>query len=416
MKKILLINPPFYRFIGLEQDYVPLSLLAVGSWYSQKFDVKMLNLEIGGQNVYKGYSDRTSGYDKYIVALNDDNNEAWQYLRAKIEEIKPDRVGITILNVKSASAIKVIQIVQSYGIDCVVGGAHPTTDPNFYLNNANIKPVTVYHGDVDSQSLDETALPNFDILLDRYSLDGYAHINTARGCPYRCTFCGSQAISKKVRYKSVERVLKEMIIIDERFHPKFFTIWDETFTHKKERVLDFCSKYSLPPRWRCDTRADALDEERVVAMKGAGCEQMSVGIESGNDEILKKINKRETTEDYKKAAELLNKYNIPWKAYCIVGFPFETEENIIETIEFTKSLKPFRITVSYFTPYPGTVLYDECQSRGLLPKDYDLAKYSHQSPHNYFSYRMTKGRYNEVRDWASKEADEYNKEAIKIWK
>jgi radical SAM superfamily enzyme YgiQ (UPF0313 family) len=99
----------------------------------------------------------------------------------------------------------------------------------------------------------------------------------------------------------------------------------------------------------------------------------------------------------------------------IIGFPRDTEETILKSIEFVKSLKPFRITLSFFTPYKGTDLYEETKALGLINDSYDMSLFSHQSPHNYFCPLIPKERYFQIRDQITADIDEYNKEAIKSW-
>ena len=94
---ILLINPPFYRFLGLQQDYVPLSLLAVGSKMAESEKVFIKNLEVGGDH-YAGYSERADHYNIFIEALNNNEHPVWQELRKTIEDLKPDKIGINVLN------------------------------------------------------------------------------------------------------------------------------------------------------------------------------------------------------------------------------------------------------------------------------------------------------------------------------
>ena len=221
---------------------------------------------------------------------------------------------------------------------------------------------------------------------------------------------------RKVTYKSVDRIISEMRYVNNRFKSDYFTFWDETFTVNKRRITEFCSKYDVPAKWRCDTRADTITEEMVRMMKSAGCGQMSLGLESGDNETLKHIKKGETTDDFVRAAEILNKQEIEWKAYMIIGFPTDTEESIMKSIEFIKSLKPFRITLSFFTPYPGTDLFDEVKSLGLINESYDMSLFSHQSPHNYFCPKIPKEKYLVLRDVITKDIDNYNKEGLKTWK
>jgi anaerobic magnesium-protoporphyrin IX monomethyl ester cyclase len=412
---ILLINPPFYRFLGLEQDYIPLSLLAVGSkMVAEGEQVRIKNLEVGGDH-YVGYSERASNYDIYIESLNNPEHPIWQELNQTIQDLKPEKIGINVLNVKYQSALKIIEIVKEYGIPVIVGGNHPTTEPGVYP-----KDIEVFCGEYESAgvraNLDDTPFPNFDILLDEYSPNGYAHILSSRGCPFKCAFCASKEMwDRKVTYKSIDRILQEMWYINDRFHSDYFTFWDETFTINKRRIKEFCSKYNIPAMWRCDTRADSITDEIVRIMKDAGCGQMSLGLESGDNMILDYIKKGETTDDFLRAADILNENLIQWKAYMIIGFPRDTEETILKSIEFVKSLKPFRITLSFFTPYKGTDLYEETKALGLITDNYDMSLYSHQSPHNYFCPLIPKEKYFELRNLITLDIDNYNKEALKSW-
>ena len=418
--RLLLINPPFFRFIGLEQDYPPLSLLAVGAQLKKVGHIAFIkNLEIGCNLSYQGYHNRSEKYREYLNALIPKNNhEIWEELRETIQDIKPDSIGITVLNVKYKSALKIIEIAREFNISCFVGGMHPTIYPDSYP-----KDVLISKGEFESwgssEILDLDFLPytDYSMLLDNYGSEGYGHIVTSRGCPYKCRFCSASMMwCNKVKYKSAKRVIHEMHYIEKVFNPNCFTIWDETFVITKKRLSDFCSNYDLSTSWRCDTRADTINDERIKMMKDANCIQVSMGIESGNNKVLKYIKKGETIEDYKKAAEVLNKNGIQWKAYCIIGFPIETKKDILETIRFTKSLKPFRITLSFFTPYKGTSLYEECEELGLIEYDSDLSMYSHQSPHNYFCPKIPKSEFFELRDLISAEVDEYNKKSLEVWK
>lgn len=412
---ILLINPPFYRFLGLEQDYVPLSLMAVGSKMSADGErVLIKNMEVGG-NHYAGYAERSDHYDLFVKALSDDNNLIWQELKELIREVKPDKIGINVLNVKYRSALKIIEIAG--GIPVIVGGNHPTLDPSAYPEG-----VEVFCGEYESsggrlKQLDESPLLNYDLLLDDYSPNGYGHILSSRGCPFRCSFCASKMMwGHKVTYKSIDRIIIEMRYVYDRFHTDYFTFWDETFTANKKRLTEFCMKYNIDARWRCDTRADSITDDMIRMMKDSGCGQMSIGLESGDDDILRSVNKGETTDDFCRAAEILNKHAIQWKAYMIIGFPKDTEETILRSVEFVKSLRPFRITLSFFTPYKGTELYDETKALGLITDNYDMSMFSHQSPHNYFCPAISKERYFELRNQVSRDIDNYNKKALESWK
>ena len=419
--KVLLINPPFYRFMGLEQDYVPLSLLAVGSMMEKEgHEVFIKNLEVGLELKYVGYEGRGAHYSDYIKALKDNGHYVWNELEDLICNMNPDWIGINVLNVKYQSALKIIEIAKNHGKKVIVGGNHPTMDPQAYYGH----DVLIKRGEYESpecgrlENLDDTPYPNYDLLLDTYSPDGYAHILSSRGCPYNCRFCASQLMwNRKVTYKSVDRILGEMEHIHLKFEPEWFTFWDEVFTLNKKRLTEFCDKYNIPGvKWRCDTRADVLTYDMVKMMKDAGCGQMSIGVECADDDMLKYIGKNETTDDFIKAADIFNKHEIQWKAYMIIGFPEDTVKTIERSLQFVKSLCPFRITLSFFTPYKGTDLYDECRTLGLIDNNYDEALFSHQSPHNYFCPKIGREEYIELKDRITKDIDDYNRKALLIWK
>ena len=413
-----MINPPFYRFLSLEQDYVPLSLLAVGSKLIEDgHEVYIKNMEIGDSMSYKGYAGRSEDYDKYLENIDNQEHPVWLELHSLIKEIQPDKIGINVLNVKYRSALTIIKIANQYDIDVVVGGNHPTTEPETYPND-----VTVFKGEFESHGgrvhdLDTIPFPNYEMLLDKYSPNGYGHLLSSRGCPFNCSFCASKIMwNRKVTYQSVLRIIMEMTYVEKEFKTDYFTFWDEVFTLNRIRLREFCENYNLEAKWRCDTRADILTEEMVVMMKNANCGQMSLGIESSDKNTLQLIRKGETVEQFSNAAELLNKHNIQWKAYCIIGFPYDTVETISNTISFIKSLNPFRITLSSFTPYKGTDLYNDCLKLGLINENYNMALYSHQSPHNYFCPEIPKKEYMKLRNEVSEDIDNYNLKALKIWK
>jgi radical SAM superfamily enzyme YgiQ (UPF0313 family) len=173
--------------------------------------------------------------------------------------------------------------------------------------------------------------------------------------------------------------LRELELIAERYHPKSFKIWDENFTASNFRLKEFCRLYRLEQTWICDSRVDTLSEQKIEMMKEAGCEQINLGVESGSQKILDYLGKGLKTESIEKVFDLLHKYNIKSKAYVITGFPKETEQDMLESIEFIKLIKPDSVTLSLFTPYASTDLFLECQQDGLIDDDYDESDYSHQS-------------------------------------
>ena len=146
-------------------------------------------------------------------------------------------------------------------------------------------------------------------------------------------------------------------------------------------------------------------------MKRGGCTGTYVGIESGNNEMLKSIKKTQTTDECVQAIRNLQKHGIDSHAFIMVGFPNETEETFKQTMDFIPKLRPDNIIFSVFTPYPGSDLFYQCQKDGIIDGEFDLSIYNHQSPLNCFTKNISKERFYELRREADKFVDKYNQKA-----
>jgi len=124
--------------------------------------------------------------------------------------------------------------------------------------------------------------------------------------------------------------------------------------------------------------------EIVAAMKAGGCVAISLGVESGNDEILRLNRKTYTREKALAAARVIQAEGIYLSAFFMIGLPQETRETILDTLATMKALRCDYVCYSIFTPYPGTEIFRLCEQLGLIPPDYDPALYNHQSPANHF--------------------------------
>jgi radical SAM superfamily enzyme YgiQ (UPF0313 family) len=119
-------------------------------------------------------------------------------------------------------------------------------------------------------------------------------------------------------------------------------------------------------------------------MKRAGCRLIQLGIESGNNELLKEIGKDITIQEALSACKIIKKHNITLQTFFITGFPQETEKTLKDTTAAMKKTNSDFIVYSVFTPYPGTEAFEVCKENGLIDNDFDISLYNHQSPANYF--------------------------------
>ena len=214
------------------------------------------------------------------------------------------------------------------------------------------------------QNLDKLPMPSkyFD----------FQHLSSSRGCPSNCTFCGSpQFWGHKVRFHSPEYFVEQL----EQLYQKditFFYISDDTFTMRKDRVIEICKKIiekDLKITWFAISRVNFVDEEMLYWMRKAGCIQISYGVESGSEEIRKALNKNIKTDDIKRAFALTTKYGILSRAYFIYGSPGENYETIQETIDLIHEIKPLSTIFYILDIFPGTALYEDFKRRTMLNDD-----------------------------------------------
>jgi radical SAM superfamily enzyme YgiQ (UPF0313 family) len=194
---------------------------------------------------------------------------------------------------------------------------------------------------------------------------------TSRGCPYKCTFCAATKIfGNRYRYHSIERSIREMRFLKDELKADALQIYDDNFTTNKRRIKGLCKRMieeGLGLQWICYTRADALgDEEMLVLMKKAGCYMVVVGIENGNERILKLINKRLDLDVARRNIRLARSVGLKVLSSFMIGLPSETLEEIENTIRFSTSLGLSYATYPIFTPYPGTPIYEVAQELGTI--------------------------------------------------
>jgi len=214
-------------------------------------------------------------------------------------------------------------------------------------------------------NLDELPMPDYKALkFERYTMtvDGKkgASMVTARGCMYNCAFCGSAKI-KKVRQRSPENVIEEMKFLYKEYGIRGFYFGDDIFTWNRERCLKLCNLIKdtfEDVLWRATTRADLVDKELLLVMKETGCSVISLGCESGNNEILLKIHKGMTVEQNREAVGWAHEVGLKVKAFFIIGLPGETKETAMKTIEYAKSLNLDYADFYPYTPYPSTPIWD----------------------------------------------------------
>ncbi len=200
-----------------------------------------------------------------------------------------------------------------------------------------------------------------------------AVIKVSRGCPFHCFFCLATPVSgAKVRKRSAENIIEEIRECVEKYGITNFLFWSDIFNIDREWVMDLCQKIidsGLKITWSANTRADTADEEMAYKMYEAGCRLVSIGVESGSQEMLDKIGKRITLDDVRLTVKIFKKAGIRIYNYFVIGLPCEDEESVEDTIDFAIELDSDFISFYTATPLPGSKFYDYAKENGLIDSD-----------------------------------------------
>lgn len=202
----------------------------------------------------------------------------------------------------------------------------------------------------------------------------------SRGCPFKCAFCNARDIlGRKVRYKSVERLIEEIKLLKEKYGAKGLLILDSTFTVNKKWVEKFCKEYiktNLGLPWACNSRVDTVDENLFRLMKEAGCWSVVFGIESANQKSLDLINKGTTVEQNAEAVKLCLELGFYVFTSYILCLPGETEEDALNTIRFARKMGNHLALFYLPIPFPKTKLSELCKETGQLREDAEWTDYN----------------------------------------
>ncbi|MFH1249397.1 MAG: radical SAM protein [archaeon] len=379
MTKVLLINPNYrkvYKYVSEETTMIepPLGITYIAATLRKNnIEVKILD----------------------SAALN------LEYIQIKnyVESFNPDVVGITASTNTIELAYDISKTIKKPEITIVVGGPHTSILPEQTLKECpqidiavrgegeyalleiaqnkkldKIKGIVYRKGkkiirNKDRkliENLDELPFPARDLLpLNKYESVGirrypFATMITSRGCPYSCNFCVNYTVlGKRFRYRSVENIISEIDELVNKYGIKEIDIIDDNFTVLPERAEKICDelikrKYNLIWKMGNGIRADRVNETLLKKMKQAGCYLVAFGIESGNEEVLKRINKGETLNQIKDAIKWAKKYHLETEGFFILGNLGDNKKTMQDTINFAKELDLDIAQFQVFIPIPGS--------------------------------------------------------------
>jgi len=224
---------------------------------------------------------------------------------------------------------------------------------------------------------------NMDVYLERFKLsisEPYPiefeqlksfPINTARGCPFKCTFCYHVFRDKKYRYRSVENIIQEIEILKEKFGVNHIEFADELSLFSKsqaEKLADYFIEKKINVYWAANCRAGFFKENDIdlaKKLKLAGCITLGYSLESADEAILNAMDKRFNRDDFEIQTKILHQVGIVPITSIVIGYPQETPETIQKTFDLCLKCRIYPST-GYLLPQPGTPMYDLAIERGLI--------------------------------------------------
>ncbi len=337
-------------------------------------------------------------------------------MQTALEEFQPDAVGVTSVTMNFKQGARIIRDVKQYKpeITTIFGGPHVTFDAENTLRDypeidivalgeaeltirdltsvlrqrdkwADIKGIAFLRdGELVNNSrreffkeLDTLALPARDLLpIARYRALGFpVSIITSRGCPYRCIFCqGTRMVGHKIRYRDHMKIADEIEQILALGFERI-NIADDFFTSSRKQVRLLCDEINrrgLQFTWSAFARVNSVTHELLETMMSAGCDAISFGIESGNQEMLDRVEKHIKLDQARNAIQICKDVGMHVFSSFIVGLPGETAQTLQETDAFARELGA-DYGYHFLAPLPGTPVRDQLEDYdvNILSSDWD---------------------------------------------
>ncbi len=200
----------------------------------------------------------------------------------------------------------------------------------------------------------------------------------SRGCPYACTFCSNEQMwTRKYIMRSGKSIVDEMEYNAKKYSVTDFTFMDLTFVINRKEILDFCHtlidrKLNVTFQLPAGTRCESFDEEMASALETSGLRNFAFAPESGSEVILQAIKKEIRLPRFFQAVKAVLKTKMTVACFIVIGFPEDTTATLKETLKLIRKLAVMGIhdvTVSKFTPYPGSKYFQAFQQKGLISKE-----------------------------------------------
>ncbi|MHC9543658.1 MAG: radical SAM protein [Vulcanimicrobiota bacterium] len=341
---------------------------------------------------------------------------------AAIESFQPDLIGLSVVEPTFHLGIRLLEsarkIIKRNRIRVALGGVHAILAPETAIISDMIDYICISEGEhafinlcqmleknestndiggfwINQESqwkrnqkanlvnINDLPILDFTIYPESYlnkpmmgKLYRTISIETTRGCPYGCSYCGDKALRDLFRDKGYWYRQKRMDVLEKElyeyvnsYHPEFIYIMSESFLsgdiNRVKKFMEVYKPFSLP--FWFNTRPEDISEEKVKIIKEIGCKRISIGLEHGNELFRKQyLYRNYTNEKFLNACDILRSYQISFSVNVILGFPYETREMVFETINLLRNAKSDGISTHIYSPYHGSEMRELSIKEGML--------------------------------------------------
>lgn len=298
-----------------------------------------------------------------------------KYIRSKNKDIKlliggthVTATGIASLVFDSVFIGEGEYIIQQALSDIKRGKLYPTYKSNYPVN-------------VDALPIPDRSLIPGSHGGEIFSSGGEGrneNLITSRGCAFNCAFCASRSMwGRNVRHRELSSIQKELSIIAKANEKVPLRICDDNMTVNEKRLKAICTMISLYGfKWRCSARAEDLTPETCKTLYGGGCREVSVGIESGDQNVLDFLNKKTTVQKMLAGCRNARTAGVKVRALFMIGTPGEKADTPEKNRDMLINMNADMITLSTFIPLPGTDIYNSPEKFNCEILSHDFARYN----------------------------------------
>lgn len=331
-------------------------------------------------------------------------------LARRLRAMAPAVVGVHTKTLTTARAGEIARLARSYGALPIAGGPDSASRPELYLR-AGFEAVVLGEGELTLvdllgqytptgfassvpgavvrtpaggtdrgpprpylSDLDALPLPAWELV----DMEGYlrrweartgerrAAILTSRGCPFDCSWCSKPTFGRSFRQQSVPRVLDELSALAERYRVDYVRFCDDVFGIQRrwvEALTEGMAARGLRLRFECLARVDLLKPELLPRLRAAGLARVYLGVESGSQRMLDRMNRGTRLEQIARLSAALKAHQIRQFWFLMLGYPGETLSDLEATVRLFRRFSPEEYSVSLAVPVPGTRLFETVRDR-----------------------------------------------------